>query len=260
MAEPKIVFLYGPPAAGKTTFAKCYVAQPGNESFMRIGADDVRRELYGSPDCYGVPEDVFHAILVKMAAALSDGKSVLYDAVNMKKQYRLDFLKVLKSVPYRKEIIMLPTSQEVCMARHKTRHRDFSLSDVAGYFYIQEPPTVEEGWDGIYTCCSTAYVASPFFSDDNRANAVKAAEILRSKGIETYLPLEHKIKNAWDYSNQEWGKKVFEADIAAIQRADIPWWYSAMAVNPPLELILKPDMPMASESACSLSKCRRFLS
>ena len=43
---------------------------------------------------------------------------------------------------------------------------------------------------------------------------------MREKGIETYLPLEHKIENAWDFPNFEWGKKVFDADIRAINQSD----------------------------------------
>jgi nucleoside 2-deoxyribosyltransferase len=32
--------------------------------------------------------------------------------------------------------------------------------------------------------------------------------------------VEHTIKNAWDYSNQDWGRLVFEEDIRAINAAD----------------------------------------
>ena len=65
------------------------------------------------------------------------------------------------------------------------------------------------------------YLASPFFDDMDRANALEATRILRNKGLEVYLPLEHKIDNAWGYSNPEWGKLVFEADKQAVDECDV---------------------------------------
>lgn len=64
------------------------------------------------------------------------------------------------------------------------------------------------------------YLASPFFDDMDRANAIEATKILRNKGLEVYLPLEHKIENAWDYTNHEWGRLVFEADKKAVDDCD----------------------------------------
>ena len=49
---------------------------------------------------------------------------------------------------------------------------------------------------------------------------MRVAEILRKKGHMVYLPLEHKILNAWDYPNYEWGKMVFNNDIDAIDASD----------------------------------------
>lgn len=66
-----------------------------------------------------------------------------------------------------------------------------------------------------------AYLAAPFFDDMDKANAMEATRILREKGVEVYLPLEHKIDNAWDYPNHEWGKLVFQNDIQAIQESDV---------------------------------------
>lgn len=214
----EIIFLYGLPASGKTTFSKYFTA--AHPEFIRIGADTIREKLYGSQDSYGDPEEVYQAILKEMKEALDQGKSILYDAVNMRKSYRMDFLGELKDYSATKIIIILPTSKEVCKERFLQRKRSIPLAAVDHYFEIDEHPTYEEGWDHIWTCCTKAYIASPFFKDEDRAAAVKASEILRSKGIDTYLPLEHKIENAWDYPNHEWGRLVFEADIKAINEAD----------------------------------------
>lgn len=214
----ELIFLCGMPAAGKTTFSSYFIKR--HPEFIRIGADTIRESLYGSQDAYGDPEEVYQEILKQMCAALDSGKSVLYDAVNMRKSYRMDFLRELQQYHMEKTIIMLPTSKEVCKERFLKRNRMIPLAAVDHYFDLDEHPTYEEGWDHIYVCCTKAYVAAPFFEEAHRTAAMSAAEILRSNGIDTYLPLEHKIENAWDYPNHEWGRLVFEADIKAINEAD----------------------------------------
>lgn len=64
------------------------------------------------------------------------------------------------------------------------------------------------------------YLASSL-SLDKRKHMYEALEILRDKGLDVYAPVEHKIENAWDYPNDEWGLMVFQADIEAIKRADV---------------------------------------
>jgi len=54
----------------------------------------------------------------------------------------------------------------------------------------------------------------------NRPYILEAARILRDRGMEVYVPMEHEIPNAWDYPNEEWGLMVFTEDITAIEQAD----------------------------------------
>lgn len=65
------------------------------------------------------------------------------------------------------------------------------------------------------------YLASPFFQPHERENVQLAANILRDKGIDVYVPMEHKVEDAWSYPNHEWGRLVFENDIRAIKEADV---------------------------------------
>ena len=65
------------------------------------------------------------------------------------------------------------------------------------------------------------YLASPFFKDEERENVKRAAEILREKHFDVYVPMEHKIDDAWSYPNHEWGRLVFENDINAINASDV---------------------------------------
>ena len=63
------------------------------------------------------------------------------------------------------------------------------------------------------------YLAGPCDSE-NRSLMVTAAKLLRKYKLEVYCPFELKIKNAWDYPQEEWAQKVFEADVKAINECD----------------------------------------
>ena len=55
---------------------------------------------------------------------------------------------------------------------------------------------------------------------ENRSMMVSIAKYLRQNNVEVYCPWELKIENAWDYSQEDWAKLVFEADISAINKAE----------------------------------------
>ena len=61
------------------------------------------------------------------------------------------------------------------------------------------------------------YLASPFFTDEQRDAVCKVANILRAAGHEVFVPMEHKIEDAWSYTPKEWAEKVFSMDLDAIR-------------------------------------------
>lgn len=63
------------------------------------------------------------------------------------------------------------------------------------------------------------YLASSL-SNENRPHMYEALKRLRESGHDVYGPVEHAIENAWDYSNKDWGRLVFEEDVRAINEAD----------------------------------------
>ncbi len=65
------------------------------------------------------------------------------------------------------------------------------------------------------------YLAGPFFNTKERENIEKARDILREKGLAVFVPMEHVIANAWELSNEEWGRKVFDMDKEAIYDCDV---------------------------------------
>ena len=64
------------------------------------------------------------------------------------------------------------------------------------------------------------YLAGPC-DTENRYNMVQISKVFREYGgYEVYCPWELKIENAWDMSQEDWARAVFEADIKAIQECD----------------------------------------
>ena len=66
---------------------------------------------------------------------------------------------------------------------------------------------------------SQIYLGGPCDSE-HRTLMVRVAEALRNMGHDVYCPFELKIKNAWNYSQEDWAQMVFEADISAMNHCD----------------------------------------
>lgn len=64
------------------------------------------------------------------------------------------------------------------------------------------------------------YLASPLFTEFEKENVRKVAKKLRGLGYEVYVPMEHSIENAWDYSNADWARMVFTEDVTEIRQCD----------------------------------------
>lgn len=63
------------------------------------------------------------------------------------------------------------------------------------------------------------YLAGPC-DTENRTKMVQIAKHLRKNGHEVYCPFELKIENAWDYSQEDWARKVFLSDIREIEKSE----------------------------------------
>lgn len=227
--NPQLVFTYGYTASGKTTWCKTFLnwqKKATNKEWIYISADEVREELYGSQDKYGNPEEVYKVILNRMINAMKKDKNVLYDACNLRLDYRMDYLKWINCTDfedYYKTIVRFNTDIDTCYQNHIKRGRNFSFNfDQAN---INQPPRLDEGWDNVKDLSNSKnnhsfYIASPFFEDIHRQRAYEVAEFLRKKGYTVFLPCEHKIPNAWDLPNYKWGEEVFFNDIKGIDFSD----------------------------------------
>lgn len=64
------------------------------------------------------------------------------------------------------------------------------------------------------------YLASPFFNQKEIIVYDEIIKKLRQKH-EVFVPREHVIENAWNMTNKDWGKAVFDMDVEAIRDCDI---------------------------------------
>lgn len=65
------------------------------------------------------------------------------------------------------------------------------------------------------------YLASPFFNAEEQVMYEEAIRILRSQGLNVFVPREHTIPNGWDMPNHTWGECVFSVDYLALAQCDV---------------------------------------
>lgn len=64
------------------------------------------------------------------------------------------------------------------------------------------------------------YLASPFFDDTEKEILNKAKDILRGKGLEVFVPMEHQHTHL-EFGTLEWRAATFKSDVDAIDEADV---------------------------------------
>lgn len=64
------------------------------------------------------------------------------------------------------------------------------------------------------------YLASPFFDAEEITKMEIVRDILRSKGLDVFVPNEHQHKDL-EFGSMEWRKATFKSDVDAIDNADI---------------------------------------
>ena len=65
------------------------------------------------------------------------------------------------------------------------------------------------------------YLAGPCDSEHRTLMTHIANWIEANTAYEVYRPWELKIENTWDYTQEDWARRVFEADVDAIIASDI---------------------------------------
>ena len=64
------------------------------------------------------------------------------------------------------------------------------------------------------------YLASPFFNKEEIERMEKVRDILRSKGLDVFVPNEHQNRHL-EFGSLEWRKATFESDVNGIEAAEL---------------------------------------
>ena len=71
------------------------------------------------------------------------------------------------------------------------------------------------------------YIAASFAYADKKSTEAAQQIImtvaygLRNRGFDVFVPHEHKLPNAWDLSNHDWGMAVYGMDVNALEESDV---------------------------------------
>lgn len=87
--------MVGAPGSGKSTFANTLIE--GDANIVKVCPDDNRRALSGDSNNQSVSPQAFAMAKSQVGRALDAGKNVIFDATNMYRKTRKDFINIARS-------------------------------------------------------------------------------------------------------------------------------------------------------------------
>jgi predicted kinase len=142
-------FLIGPPGSGKSTLAQ-YLSELLTNCLI-ICTDDIRQELYGDPSIQGHWPDIETRVFERITHALQKGLTIIYDATNARRSWRLDLLQKLPETNWIGWHLTTPL--DVCKQRNQQRSRQVPDSVVEAMAQALKtfPPVPAEGFLDVLT-------------------------------------------------------------------------------------------------------------
>ncbi|MGB7417428.1 MAG: ATP-binding protein [Thermosynechococcaceae cyanobacterium] len=159
MTQTLCHFLIGIPGSGKSTFARQLIEQDAKT--VHISSDLIRDQLYGDPIVQGDWSAIERQIQTEFQDAVSRGCSVVYDATNIEKRWRTDFLRdhTPPKVSWIAWVFQTPVMD--CIQRNQERPQavpmdviidgaqllhQFPPQPSEGFIAILDVPMKESGW------------------------------------------------------------------------------------------------------------------
>lgn len=125
---------------------KSYIA---NEIGCKIvSSDAIRKELYGSEEDQSHNDRVFNEVHKRIKSAIKNGEDVIYDATNLSRKRRKNFLKELPA-DVEKIAVVAATELEVILEQNASRVRHVPEDVIMRMFKTMTLPRLDEGWDSI---------------------------------------------------------------------------------------------------------------
>ena len=130
--SPESHFLIGIPGSGKSTLAQEWVQRDPNCCI--VSTDGIRAELYGDEQIQGDWETIEAVVLERVREAIAQGKSVIYDATNAKRSWRITMLQQFATIGATQWIGWHFTTPLVeCQRRNQGRQRQVESGVIASF-------------------------------------------------------------------------------------------------------------------------------
>lgn len=143
--------LIGLPGSGKSTLAHQLVTL--HSYYQLVSTDQIREHLYGKSSIQGDWATIEHHVLSQIQQAIQSQKTVIYDATNYNRRYRIDLLKKLFKLSSIQWVgLYLKTPIEQCKVRNQQRDRRVSegVIEMMDECLRASPPNIHEGFSKIY--------------------------------------------------------------------------------------------------------------
>ncbi len=143
--------LIGPQGSGKSTLAEAWIQR--DPTYVVISTDALRAELYGDEAHQGSWAEIEAQVVARIKAAVAQGQSVIYDATNARRGWRIGLLQQFVDCNcqwvgwWLKHITL-----EECKVRNQTRHRRVPEAVLERtYQALKEHPPIEaEGFEAVW--------------------------------------------------------------------------------------------------------------
>lgn len=148
--RPFLVMMIGLPGSGKSTEAEAIQRRRREMDFQIHSSDALRAELYGDESTQGDNNALFEELHRRIFADLNAGKNVIYDATNLNKKRRVQFIREawMTGAICMAALCILP--YEICLERNAKRERVVPIEAMEKMYRSFQPPHIDEGFDEIY--------------------------------------------------------------------------------------------------------------
>lgn len=143
--------LIGLPACGKSTLAEAW--QKRDPNYVWVSTDNIRAALYGDSINQGQWSDVEAEVVQQIKAATTAGKSVIYDATNAKRNWRMSLLQKFADCNIQWIAWWFKAvSLEECKTHNQKRQRQVPEPVIEDMYksLAAHPPIAAEGFEAVH--------------------------------------------------------------------------------------------------------------
>lgn len=168
----------GLPGSGKSSYAKDIdVATPYITKPVIHSSDKLREEMFGNEAAQGDNNKLFCELHRRIKNDLMNCRDVIYDATNIKKKERIQFLESLNKINCFPICVVMATEYEACLFNNKRRERVVPDYVIERMWHNWTPPHYGEGFEHI------DYIFS-YLSDNNEITHESMAKYTLGKFFE----------------------------------------------------------------------------